>query len=222
MGIIPSRSARGRGVMFSIGLAPGRPMSPTKKSTPAEPGPPAEFRMDRTLALGRHPILTVFPGLDKLPPGRTIHPDAKVRRRLFDHTSVELVDADMWMYVAPWEVPAIARGRWRPVVTPGADCIVVGFSHFRESEALIIYLDIYHELCHILQRHDGANLFEPGVSYVERPTEVEAYRFVVVEARRLGVSDEFVREYLRVEWITKREHLQLLTTLDVPAPPKKR
>ncbi|MCI4372392.1 MAG: hypothetical protein L3K02_01920 [Thermoplasmata archaeon] len=197
-------------------------MRPAETKAPVEPDPPAGFRMDHGLPLGRHPILTVFPGLDKLPPGRTIHPDAKVRRRLFADTYVELVDADMWMYVAPWEVPAIARGRWRPVVTPGTDCIVVGHGHFRESLPLIVYLDIYHELCHILQRHGGANLFEPGLSYVERPTEVEAYRFVVVESRRLGVSDEFVREYLRVEWITKREHLQLLKTLDVPPPPKKR
>jgi hypothetical protein len=196
-------------------------MSPAAKPVPPEPDPPSAFRMDRTLPVGRHPILTAFPGLDRLPPGRKIHPDAKVRRRLFANTFVELVDEDMWMYVAPWEVPAIARGRWRPVVTPGTDCIVVGFGHFRESPPLIVYLDIYHELCHVLQRRDGANLFEPGVSYVERVTEVEAYRFVVVEGRRLGVSDEFMREYLRVEWITKREHLLLLTTLGVAPPPKK-
>jgi len=194
-------------------------MRPAETKAPLEPDPPSAFRMARDLAIGRHPILTAFPGLDKLPPGRTIHPDAKVRRRLFADTYIELVDADMWMYVAPWEVPAIARGRWRPVVTPGQDCIVVGESHFRTSEPLIVYMDIYHELCHILQRHDGANLFEPGVSYVERPTEVEAYRFVVVEGRRLGVSDGFLREYLRVEWITAREHRQLLVTLDVPLPP---
>jgi len=197
-------------------------MRPAEKKAPLEPDPPEAFRMARELPLGRHPILEVFPGLDRLPPGRSIHTDAKVRRRLFSHTFVELVDEDMWMYVAPWEVPAIARGRWRPVVTPGTDCIVVGDGHFRTSLPLIVYLDIYHELCHILQRHDGANLFEPGLSYVERPTEVEAYRFVVVEARRLGVSDEFIREYLRVEWITDREHRQLLSTLDVPLPPKKR
>jgi hypothetical protein len=176
--------------------------------------------MNRELPVGRHPVLTAFPGLDRLPPGRIIHRDAAVRRRLFGGTFIELVDADLWMYVAPWEVPAIARGRWRPVVTPGTDCIVVGYDHFRTSPPLMVYLDIYHELCHILQRHDGANLFEPGVSYVERPTEVEAYRFVVEEARRLGVSDAYVREYLRVDWITVREHRQLLKTLEVPDAPR--
>jgi hypothetical protein len=200
-------------------------MRPAEADAPLEPSPPAGFRMARDLPVGRHRILEAFPGLDKLPPGRTIHPVASVRKHLFADTYVELVDADMWMYVAPWEVPAIARGRWRPVVTPGQDCIVVGQGHFRTSEPLMVYMDIYHELCHILQRHGGANLFEPGVSYVERPTEVEAYRFVVVEARRLGVSDEFLRDYLKVEWITAREHRQLLQTLDVPLPskpPKKR
>jgi hypothetical protein len=207
------------GVAFSPGPSPARRMSSAAAKVAVEPDPPSAFRMARDLPIGRHPILAAFPGLDKLPPGRTIHPDAKVRRRLFADTCIELVDADMWMYVAPWEVPAIARGRWRPVVTPGQDCIVVGESHFRTSEPLIVYMDIYHELCHILQRRDGANLFEPGVSYVERPTEVEAYRFVVTEGRRLGVSDEFLREYLRVEWITAREHRLLLTTLDVPLPP---
>jgi hypothetical protein len=196
-------------------------MRPAEKKAEVEPDPPADFRMERELPVGRHPILAAFPGLDRLPPGRAIHKDPRVRRRLFDRTFVELVDADLWMYVAPWEVPAITRGRWRPVVTPGTDCIVVGRGHFRESLPLIVYLDIYHELCHILQRHAGANLFEPGVSYVERPTEVEAYRFVVEEARRLGVSDAFVREYLRVEWITQREHAQLLRSLGVPLARKK-
>jgi hypothetical protein len=194
-------------------------MRPAETRAPVEPDPPAAFRIARDLPFGRHPILTAFPGLDKLPPGKKIHSDAKVRRKLFAETCIELVDADLWMYVAPWEVPAIARGRWRPVVTPGQDCIVVGSGHFRTSLPLIVYMDIYHELCHILQRHDGANLFEPGLSYVERPTEVEAYRFVVIEGRRLGVSDEFLREYLSVEWITKKEHRQLLTTLDVPPAP---
>jgi hypothetical protein len=193
-------------------------MGRVAKRPPAEPDPPSQFRIARELPVGRHPLLAAFPGLDKLPPGKKIDPSAKVRKRLFLKTWVELVDEDMWMYVAPWEIPAIARGRWRPVVTPGTDCIVVGAKHFRESPPLTVYLDIYHELCHVLQRQNGANLFEPGESYVRRWTEVEAYRFVVVEGRRLGVSDQYFREYLRVEWITKAEHRELLKTLDV-APP---
>ena len=190
---------------------PAHPPAP-----PEAPHPPG-FRIARHLALGRHPILDVFPGLDKLEPGKKIHADPKLRRRLFQTTEIELVGEDMWAYVAPREIPKFARGRWKPVTSPETNCIVVGAGHLRESEAMILYMDIYHELCHILQRDAGAELWEPGVSYVERWTEVEAYRFVVEEARRLGVSDAFLREYLKVEWITGSEHKRLLKTLGVPA-----
>ena len=187
------------------------------------PSCPPGFHIDRTAPLGRHPLLSVFPGLDRLRPAGRIDPDPAKRARLFSETLVELVDQDMWMYVAPWEIPPFARRRgWEPVVAPGQDCIVVGQGHLRDSPEMILYLDIYHELCHILQRRAGANLWEPGLSYVERTTEVDAYRFVVNEAKELGVADDFLREYLEVEWISKKEHLQLLEAVGVPPPAKPR
>jgi len=91
---------------------------------------------------------------------------------------------------------------------------VIGKSHLAESPAIVLFLDIFHELCHVIQRQGGANLFAAG-SYVKRWTEVEAYRFVVAEARTLGASDEFLRDYLRVEWITEAEHRELLESLEV-------
>ncbi len=192
------------------------------KAEDAVPSPPG-FKVRRTLPVGRHPLLGVFPGLDRLPPALRIESDPAKRARLFDETSVELVDQDMWMYVAPWEVPAFARRRgWEPVVAPNQDCIVVGAGHLRDSPAMILYLDIYHELCHVLQRRAGANLWEPGLSYVERRTEVDAYRFVIEEARSLGVEDAYLREYLRVEWISKKEHEQLLEAVGVPSAPRGR
>jgi hypothetical protein len=188
----------------------------------SEPQPPPEFTIVKDLPLGRHPLLTAFPGLDRLPPGRKIHPDAAVRRSLFARTCIELVDQDMWMYVAPKQIPATARARgWEPVVSPEVDCIVVGESHFRESPPLIVYLDIYHELCHVLQRQGGAELWPPGVSYVHRWTEVEGYRFAVEEARRLGADDAYLREYLKVEWITKADHKELLQALGVAEEPRR-
>ncbi len=122
------------------------------------------------------------------------------------------------MYVAPRELPKIpssVRRRWQPVLSPDQDCIVVGAGHLRESSELVLFMDIYHELCHLVQRRNGANLWEPGVGYTKRWTEVEAYRFVVDEGRSLGVTDAFLREYLRVEWITDEEHAELLAALGV-------
>ncbi len=178
---------------------------------------PHGFQVQRDLPLGRHPILKGFPGLDQLETATRHEPDAGKRARLYANTDIELVADDIWMYVSPHEVPKEARGQWKPVVSPKSDCIVVGESHLRESPELILFMDIFHELCHILQRQAGAELWDRRFSYTERPTEVEAYRFVVEEARRYGVGDEALRDYLRVEWIDDAEFLQLLQKMGVPA-----
>ncbi len=191
------------------------PMATTK--TPVTVPQPRGFRVERELAVGRHPLLSVFPGLDRLPAARKLQPEGEERARLFGETAIELVDQDVWMYVAPDKMPKISRTRgWKPVVSPDQDCIVVGATHLRDSPALVLFMDIYHELRHVIQRRGGADLWEPGVSYVERWTEVEAYRFVVDEARRIGASDEFLREYLTVEWVSEKDHRKLLQTLGVP------
>ncbi len=191
--------------------------------SPPSPGDteagPAGFRVDRTLALGRHPLLAAFPGLDQLPAAKRLVRTRGGRDQLFGSTLIELVDEDLWMYVAPKEMPTSFRRRWKPVVSPEADCIVVGEKHLRESSGLMLFLDIFHELCHVLQRRGGAELWPPGVSYVERWTEVEAYRFVVDEARKFGVADAYLRDYLRVDWISEDEHRTLLGALGVSAAP---
>ncbi len=188
-----------------------------RKRTRPRGGPPEGFKVARRLPLGRHPILEAFPGLDALETANRLVPEAKPRRTLFDQTSIELVSDDAWMYIAPWELPREASGRWEPVITPrGKDCVVVGETHLRESPPLILFLDIFHELCHVLQRQRGMELWDRRYSYVERPTEVEAYRFVVDEARRLHVPDEVLRDYLKVEWIDDAELARLLTAVGVP------
>ncbi len=184
---------------------------------PSSPPNPDGFRALRGLSPGRHRLLEVFPGLDRLAAAERLEPDAAARKALFGATEVELSDQDVWMYVAPHEMPKTTRSpKWRPVISPDRDCIVVGVAHLKESPLLVLFMDIFHELRHVIQRQGGANLWEPGVSYVERWTELEAYRFVVKEARRLGASDEFLREYLKVEWISEEEHRKLVESVGVP------
>jgi hypothetical protein len=191
-------------------------MSPARGKGRSEVPAPKGFRVSRDLPTGRHPLLAAFPGLDLLEAAQRLQPDPAARAQLFDETCVQVVDQDLWMYVAPWDMPPGARGEWKPVLSPGSDCIVIGKTHLAESPPLMLFMDIFHELCHVIQRHGGANLWAPGVSYVKRWTEVEAYRFVIEEARRMGVPDDFLREYLRVEWISEDEHRELLETLKVP------
>lgn len=166
--------------------------------------------------MAHHPLLRVFPGLDGLPTAARLQPDSAKRNGLFARTQVALVDEDLWMYVAPRKLPQVRRAGWKPVIVPRADCIVIGLDHLRDSPDFTLFMDIFHELRHVIQRQEGAKLFGRSESYVRRPTEVDAYRFVVEEARRLGASDAYLRDYLRVEWIDDGEFQELLTALDIP------
>ena len=121
------------------------------------------------------------------------------------------------MYVAPHEVPAFAQAvGWKPV-TSSSDCIVVGRSHLARSPAITVYLDILHELFHVFQRRAGRDLWDLSKGYAGSLTEIEAYAFAVREARRLGATDRYLRSYLKVEWIDRKEHARLLRNLGVPA-----
>jgi len=188
-------------------------MPPSKQ---VEIQPPSIFRIERGVPTGRFRLLKVFTGLDKVPPF-SLYPGGESRRKaLVRRTWVEVVRDETWMYVAPHEVPSFAEAvGWKPV-TSDADCIVVGLQHLSKSPALTLYLDVLHEFYHIFQRNAGRNLWDITNGYVGNPTELEAYGFAVDEARRLGVSDEFLREYLKVEWIDAKEHARLVKSLGIP------
>ena len=91
--------------------------------------------------------------------------------------------------------------------------IVIGLEHIKNSEKKILYLDIVHELVHVKQQRQGLNLYDKSYSYVDRPTEVEAYAIAVEEARRLGMKDSEIFDYLHVEWITPDEHKRLASAV---------
>jgi len=87
--------------------------------------------------------------------------------------------------------------------------------YLKNGDILDIYLDVIHELVHVKQFMDGKELFEGRYSYVERPTEIEAYRHVVEEARKLGLNDKRICAYLRTEWMSDEDFKRLAKTLNV-------
>lgn len=93
--------------------------------------------------------------------------------------------------------------------------IVIGKNHLLESEKIILYLDIIHELVHVRQQHRGLDLYDKSYSYVDRPTEIEAYEIAVQEAKKLGMKNEEIFDYLSVEWITDEEHRKLASRVGV-------
>ncbi len=93
--------------------------------------------------------------------------------------------------------------------------IVISGGYLKNGDRIDIYLDLIHELCHIKQFMQGRELFDDTYDYVDRPTEIEAYSHTVKEARRLGLSDERICEYLKTEWITHEDLKRLAETVDV-------
>src|SRR4030067_776691 len=93
--------------------------------------------------------------------------------------------------------------------------LLVNGRYLKTGDKPDIYLDIVHELCHVKQFMDGKELFDPQYDYVDRPTEVEAYRYTVQEARRLGLSDQRILKYLKTEWMSNEDLVNLARHVNV-------
>ena len=65
---------------------------------------------------------------------------------------------------------------------------------------------------------EGRDLFDGRYSYVDRPTEIEAYRYTVKEAKRLGLSDEEILLYLKTEWMSNNDLKALAGYVGVKCP----
>jgi hypothetical protein len=93
--------------------------------------------------------------------------------------------------------------------------LVVSKSYLNKGDKTDIYLDLIHELCHVKQFLEGKELFDARFDYVERSTEIEAYRYAVQEARRLGLSEERICRYLKTEWMSGPDLKRLAKSVDV-------
>lgn len=156
------------------------------------------FRINRRLEPGQYGLTEVFPDIRACDILSAIFADAE---------EIDRVMADIKVLVAdtPYEI----------FVDNGNGAITIGLNHLRGSSDEFLYLDIIHELCHVKQHLQGRNLYDRRKSYVDRETEIEAYEVTVREARRIGLNDETISNYLRVYWITPEEHKRLTERLNV-------
>ena len=95
--------------------------------------------------------------------------------------------------------------------------LVISKGYLNNGNKTDIYLDLIHELCHVKQFMDGKELFDPRYDYVDRPTEIEAYRYAVQEAKRLGLSEERIRCYLWTEWMGANDFRRLAKAVNISA-----
>jgi hypothetical protein len=93
--------------------------------------------------------------------------------------------------------------------------IYICLDYLRKGKKEYLYLDLLHELIHVDQLKRGMNLYDTRYSYIERPTELEAYKYTIEEAKNIGMSLEEILDYLHVEWITKEEAIILAKKLNI-------
>ncbi|MGA8303839.1 MAG: hypothetical protein WA691_10095 [Thermoplasmata archaeon] len=179
---------------------------------------PRVFRPDKRSPPGRFSLLSVFVGLEKTVPFRKYPGDDREILKIARRTWAHIADGPGWMYVAPPKTPPEIRAAGFRMVETTKDVIVVSRSHLANSPRMDVYLDVIHEFLHILQRKQGREIWpDRKIAYADRPTEIEAYAFAIAEARRLGVPDSYLREYLHVTWMRKAEYLRLLRNVGVSA-----
>ena len=93
--------------------------------------------------------------------------------------------------------------------------IFVSIRHLKNADAAVLYLDIIHELVHVRQHFENKDLYDKSVNYIDRPTEIEAYKITVKEARRIGMKRKEIEEYLKVEWIGREDFKRFLISLGI-------
>jgi hypothetical protein len=160
------------------------------------------FKVNRDLPLGRYQLREVFTGLENVVSLQRCIGNSGLLERILDQTYVTLSPEDGYMYVNDED-----------------GSLVVGAEYLRTATANYLYLDVIHELVHVKQYMQGKDLFDNRHSYIDRPTEIEAYQCSVEEARRMGMDDDAIAEYVYVEWISRQEHVKLLKVLGVRSAP---
>jgi len=156
------------------------------------------FRIHRRVEPGQYRLVELFWDIRTYGILPAIFADAEEIDGVMAHTKVFVVDRLSEMFVDNDD-----------------GSITIGLTHLRQASDEFLYLDIIHELCHVKQHLQGRNLYDRSKAYVDRETEIEAYQVTVQEARRIGLKDEAIANYLRVSWITPEEHKRLVRRLDV-------
>ena len=154
--------------------------------------------INRHVGIGDYKISDIFPTLYQNPIMLEIFYDQDEVDAVFENTAIRVIERRTYMFV-------------------GNDdgSISIGIAHLETSENTVLYLDIIHELVHVKQHRKGLDLYDLSNPYVDRPTEIEAYVLTVKEARRIGLTDKQIFDYLTVEWVTPEEHRRLAKRLNV-------
>jgi hypothetical protein len=154
-------------------------------------------QVPREVPIVKFRFMDYFKGFEKLP----------VVRQIFGNET-DRVLADLRV--------EFSGGRFGYMGTSDEDGhLIVSANYLREGDSRSIYLDVIHELVHVRQYREGRELFDESYEYPDRPTELEAYRHALEEARRLDMSDDEIFEYLKVTWLSDDEVQRLARNIGI-------
>jgi len=156
------------------------------------------LRLDRVLRIKgpTYPFTDYFKGLEKSKAIRNIF--GEKTKEVLRNLRVEFTWVRSYMWVSN------ADGH-----------LTVSSYYMNNGDKIDIYLDLVHELVHVRQFLEGKELFNNRYDYIDRPTEIEAYRYAVEEAKSLGLSNERICRYLKTEWMSNEELKRLAKTLSI-------
>ncbi len=161
-----------------------------------------EIKRNPTIQL--HRFTDYFVGFDKV---------EAVREIFGENTGKVLNNLKVEFYSSHWGYMA---------VTDEDGHLMVSAHYLKTGDERDLYLDVIHELVHVRQFMEGQELFDDRFEYVNRPTEVEAYKHAVKEAKRIGLTEEEILDYLRTSWIEDEQLAALAEAVGVKASPTKK
>lgn len=163
-----------------------------------------KVKIPRNVRITTHPFTKFFKGFEKVEAVKSIF--GEKTEEVLNNLQVEFAGFRGYMGVSDIDGHLIISARY-----------------LNNGDLIDIYLDIIHELVHVKQFMEGKKLFDDRYSYVGRPTEIEAYHHAVAEAKRLGLDDSRICQYLKTEWMSEKELKKLTKILGVEyVPPEKR
>jgi hypothetical protein len=156
------------------------------------------FRVRRGVAVGESKLSEVFAGLGSSSALLKIFGSKGQMAKIMRHLKLRIEKGD--------------SGLWLDKNT-GSICI--GSKHLASAKSDFLYLDVIHVLVHVRQFLEGKELYDQAFEYVDRPTELEAYRTTVAEARRVGMDEDEILKYLRMDAVDDSELGKLMEKIGV-------
>jgi hypothetical protein len=156
------------------------------------------FRVRRSAAVGEYKLSEVFTGFGSSSALLKVFGSKAQVSKTMKHLKLRVEHGD--------------SGLWLDRDT-GTICI--GSKHLTTAKSDFLYLDVIHVLVHVRQFLEGKELYDQAFEYVDRPTELEAYRTTVAEARRVGMEEGEILKYLRMDAVDDFEFGKLMERIGV-------